>query len=306
MIISQTGIWSSSDNQITEVRHSGRTRALTDFSRKHLSIRCTDGEALIIYSGIAQLRGQSTGDWLRRVVRNAQMTLDQMIELIRSQSDQHLAPLAGKARMPHVFRVGCWNIRGEPRLIIISNFEPGARVLKDRFLVKSWQVVNTAVRIIGAHLAISLADRSLLTRIQKEDIAPRSVRDYMKLLAAITYRAALHPQFGALISRTSLTAYLPAPDMAGREKASFAIQEIAAHELLEPYRFHLPPKESLGKRTRAPRIERGFDITELSDALMEIVAPSPPGAGAEALSAWYDNWSTKLSEELERRWNRKP
>jgi hypothetical protein len=297
MVISQSGIWACSDNRVTDLFRNGQTRPRTDFSRKHLSIKCTDGEGMIVYSGLAVFDGQQVGDWLRRSIRNVRITLDQMIDLIRSRADQDIAVWAAKASLPHAFLIGCWNARGDPVMVLVSNYEPGSRVVLDRFVVQSWHVVGTAVRIIGTYQAVAPRDFALLERIQRENVKPHSLRDFLKLLAAINYRAALHPTWGRFVSRTSLAAHVAEPDLTRRED-TFVVDEADAYNLLEAYRYELPPCGTFGPRTRIPLIDRGYDITDITDAMNEIAMPA--NMEPETLFRWVENFT----KEVLRRWER--
>jgi len=122
----------------------------------------------------------------------------------------------------------------------------------------------------GGVAAISAEDRDLLVRVSGKK--PRHHEDYQKLLAEVNRRAAMsrHPSAG-LVSKGSVGSYLPT-------KGDGPIASVLFGEALAP------------KRRAAPFLNRGIDMTEMTD----VIAPLQPG---ESLNE--QDWERALRRAVE-------
>src|SRR5215203_5332540 len=113
-IVNQWGIWQCSDLRLTTWPGG---KVVDDYSIKHVAVTATDGVALITYTGLGRVGGDSVADWLRRTIRGESRTIDETLVLIREAATKKLGSPAAKARIHHAFSVGAF-ARGQPWILV--------------------------------------------------------------------------------------------------------------------------------------------------------------------------------------------
>ena len=208
-IVAPWGIWQCSDLRLTRWP-SGEV--VDDYSIKHVAARCTDGTALISYTGLGRVGRDSVSDWLRRTIRGESRTVDETLIFIRENATSKLCRAAANLGIRHTFIVGAF-LAGRPWAVAVTNMSPD-RPLESPPVPEfntSAIMVGSPRRpmafVTGARDAVGPEDMALLDRISTR--RPKRPIDYRRLLAEINRRASKQRPFGKLITEACVTAYIP-------------------------------------------------------------------------------------------------
>jgi hypothetical protein len=208
LIVSQYGIWISSDHRLVEVSR-GRGRAIDNWSVKHIGFKSSSdgGAAVIAYAGVGRLSDVDISDWMREFMRGPQRTMDQHLVYLRERATIDLGPHVFKHQIRHMFSVGAV-VAGKPRLVQIRNFETGAlgRVgpATSSFGIAAREATGGVCTGFPDH--VSEMDRALLTTVANRK--PRDPEQFSALLAAINARVASSNRARLYVSSHCLTTYL--------------------------------------------------------------------------------------------------
>jgi hypothetical protein len=250
-MVNQWGIWQCSELRLTEWP-SGKV--VDDYSIKHVSVRTTDGAALIPYTGLGKVRGRYVSDWLRGIIRGESRTLMETLNLIRDRATAQLGPAAAQLGLHHHFSIGGF-IEGQPWAFLITNMDPanplgnpplGTFTGTSRGIHKYGpQVMVTG----GAKEALAQDDRALLKKIARRK--PIRPVDYRRLMAEVNKRASEQRPLGNLISKACVTAYIPpAGEPFEHEKHWWGLAKSANEPVIPMTLF-------------------GVDLTEVSQIMMD-------------------------------------
>jgi hypothetical protein len=208
-IVAPWGIWQCSDLRLTRWP---RGDIVDDYSIKHVTARCTDGTALISYTGLGRVGQYSVSDWLRRTLRGESRTVDDTLSFIREKATSRLGRNAASLGIRHTFIVGAF-LAGRPWAAAITNMSPDRPLERPptRTFNTSALMVGEDYRpmafVTGAREAVAPEDMTLLDRISTR--WPKRPIDYRRLMAEINRRASKQRPFGKLISEACVTAYIP-------------------------------------------------------------------------------------------------
>jgi hypothetical protein len=119
-IVNQWGVWQCSDLRLTA--WPGGV-VIDDYSIKHVSVRATDGAALITYTGLGKVKGEHISGWLRRTIRGESRTVEETLSIIRDRATAQLGDVAAQAGIHHTFSVGAF-LSGWPCAFLITNMDP--------------------------------------------------------------------------------------------------------------------------------------------------------------------------------------
>ena len=244
-IVAPWGIWQSADRRLT---NPSTGKVEDDASIKHVAVRCSDGTALITYTGIGRVHDVPTSDWIRHLIRGENRTVDQTLIMIREAATSTFPAIAPGFEL--TFNIGAF-LGKRPWAAVITNRQLNGSV-QTRFETSAIQVDqhNPGVMITGTRLAVSAADSSLLTKAARNK--PKRTRFYHELLAGVNLRASSHPTYGRLISPTCITVHMPAKG----EPVNF--------------RSHDPTAAATNQRGGGiPIVLFGIDMTEISSLVTE-------------------------------------
>ena len=101
ILINQSGIWQSSDLRLIDPRTG---YLMDDFSVKHVTLRCTDGTAVVAYTGVGSVGGVHISDWVRQILRGESRTVDQSLIFLRERATEDLGPIVN-GRFPHILDI---------------------------------------------------------------------------------------------------------------------------------------------------------------------------------------------------------
>jgi len=109
---------------LTDRRLSAPGRTPTDRARKFLMLETTDGRSLIGYSGLgATALGNEPGDWMSRVLRGRNLSVDQSIGVLAQAAKERLIPHIEKMRTNtvrgHVI-VATAQVNGKPEVFHVD------------------------------------------------------------------------------------------------------------------------------------------------------------------------------------------
>lgn len=209
-IVSSWGIWQCTDSRLTRWPD---VRRYEDSSIKHLHILCSDGSALITYSGWGKIRHQSVADWLRLQIRGRTLTLDETLILIREQATEKLGSISVKNRIHHTFNIGVI-LAGRPWGVVITNVQPTPPFDQNpplpEFNTSAVMVEQESLVLVtgGGRNAITQQDWQLLNKISKH--RPKRSADYRRVLADVNRRTSEQRSKAAkLVSKACMTSYMP-------------------------------------------------------------------------------------------------
>lgn len=247
-LIAPWGIWQCSDYRLVDARNG---QLMDDYSTSHLAVTCQDGSALIAYTGLCDLGGVHTWDWLRRILRGQAGTLNDTLGLIREAATATFGEKACELHVHHTFTVGAF-LNEKPWAIGISNIQP-VPDFEDHPPLPEFSISAVEVQeepfilVTGTREAVGLAElRALRRTVSKR---PKRPAEYRKLLANTNRKAAKHPLYGQRISTACLTSYMP-PMGASAEQ--------------EAYNWGA----ALPQNVRSiPHIVRGIDSTDILQSL---------------------------------------
>jgi hypothetical protein len=211
MLINQCGCWQSADFRGT---HPTSGCVVDDYLPKQIALRCTDGSALLAYTGVAaaKVANQTVrlSDWIRQILRGESRTVDQSLIYLRERATADLGPACAKHGMHHVFTVGAF-LGGHPWIAQIRNFPFAPGVLGPP--VRHFDTVAEQVADGGRFVALGTPDvvtpADLRTLHRVANIKPRQPKEFRNLLAAVNRRAAATTPNGRWVSPHCTTAYLP-------------------------------------------------------------------------------------------------
>jgi hypothetical protein len=202
-IINSSGAWQASDHRLVEPKTG---RIIDDASIKHVSLRCTDGAALLAYAGVGAIDDVTLSDWIREILRGATGPVEQSVNLLRGAATRDLGPIV-KGRFHHMFSIAAF-IQRRPWLAQIRNFSCATGDLLTEptgvFSTAAQEASNGCAAMFGAHDRVSASHRDLLRRVCSK--RPRSSREFEDLLAAINRRVA---SITSDVSPHCTTSYIP-------------------------------------------------------------------------------------------------
>jgi len=207
-IVNQWGVWQCSDLRLTEWP-SGKV--VDDYSIKHVTVRATDGAALVTYTGLGKVRGNYVSSWLRRTIRGESRTVEETLNLIRDRATSQLGNAAAGLGIHHTFSVGAF-IRGWPGAFLITNMDPADPLNRPplKKFTGTARMIHThgpQLMLAGTKGAVTHEDIALLNRIVGRN--PKRPLDYRRLMAGVNRRASQQYPLGNLISEACVTSYIP-------------------------------------------------------------------------------------------------
>lgn len=128
-VIEKGHIWQSSDHRITKINGD----LFDDKSIKHIHLNCTDGVALLSWTGLAELKDKTRLNvWLKDVLKAGIGTVDDTLKII---TDRASADIGGSFEL--VVSVGAF-INDQPWYYEITNLveDKGKTKLKNKFVIK--------------------------------------------------------------------------------------------------------------------------------------------------------------------------
>jgi hypothetical protein len=255
-IVAPWGVWQCSDHRVTWLRR-GRPIKTDDLSVKHLGVRCRDGSALITYTGLGAVDlakpDVHISDWMRRLLRGDNQTVDETLIRIRKAATAELAGPAATAGVNHTFVVGAC-LQRRPWVAVISNVRPplGSPPPLHRFETGAIQADEPRLLVTGdGQRAVSEDDRVLLRRVTER--RPSRPQDYSQLLAEI-HRRAKHSNHPArhTISEGCMTTFMPPSGYPLQGKVHWYDSD-----------------QSAGIPRPMPLMVFGIDISEMAKVLIE-------------------------------------
>jgi hypothetical protein len=208
-LVTSYGTWASTDHRLTSHPDG---RVITESSVKHVVITCSDGSALISFTGLGRVGRIDVSAWARGILRGEGRTVDETLIDLREQASRSIGPRAHSLGVQHAFLAGAY-LSGRPWALAIANIRhstPLAPVQLQPTFETSGVEATEPVLLVGGYgqYAVSDADRALITRISRR--RPARPRDYMQVLGDVTRRAAesSHPA-GRSISRSSTVVFMP-------------------------------------------------------------------------------------------------
>lgn len=186
-MFAKDGIYQSSDNRL-----SLPSGPCDDDAVKHLALVCTDGAALIGFTGLAKApNGQHMIEWLRESAVGEAGSVQQTLTAIGWRATREIggSPYRG-CRLEIV--AGAYTQEG-PKFVTIDNQwvrnSNGAPVVRREFYQVTFDVPTCRTYPAGSGTSyVSAADVALLSRCAGQK--PRSYENYLRLLATVTRRAA--------------------------------------------------------------------------------------------------------------------
>lgn len=166
-----------------------------------MAVLCSDGTALITYTGIGKVGGVTIADWVRHLIRGEKRTVDQMAILLRESATQTFPSLAPGEEL--TFNIGAF-VGGRAHAALITNRRLDGSV-QNQFEISAIQVQEHNPRFVvtGTREAVSKDDRALLKKMGSKKKRSRSNH---ALLAGINLRASKN---SSLISPACITAHMP-------------------------------------------------------------------------------------------------
>jgi hypothetical protein len=261
-LVSPSGIHVSSDYRLTDIVTRGPIEDF--FGSKQLSFSFDTWSVHLSFTGIAQIGGRKTLDWISEAMRNTPKSADPELAM---------ATLAAAAtsefrRIPKSLRqltmVAAMVRGGGPaRLFVLSCSErpigPPLATPLDQFEVYKFSADSPQVFVFGYTSAVSQADRKFLRKLNRGRDTPEEIR---ASLARINTRSAKRSH--DLISPGCLvTSVLPGGNVASENFG--CTPGIPAHMMVSPEMAKLIAK-SMGKRptfvqSRGARAEKGSVLT---------------------------------------------
>jgi hypothetical protein len=209
-IVAPWGVWQCSDHRVNWIKGRKVVRNEDD-SFKHIQVSCSDGVALITYSGLGAIDNDIyLSDWTRRQLRGETLSVDQSLIRIREQATAKFGRRAAGAGVSHGFLVGAF-IQGHPWLVAIWNMQwpPGSPLL-DHFRTEALSAKDEPRLVVFGQAgdAISKDDQALLKRVTQR--RPKRPEDYSQVLADV-HRRAKHSKHPArdTISEQCTTTFMP-------------------------------------------------------------------------------------------------
>jgi hypothetical protein len=206
-IVSQHGIWQSSDLRLTK---PGTRKVEDDFSIKQISFRCPDGAALLTYAGAGRVYSVHISDWIRQFLRGESYTVDQTLIQIREHATRDLGELLKKCDLKHMFSIGAY-IRGIPWVAQIRNFSVtphlGEGLVEHEFQTAALRVPDGTGMVVPWPCILSREDLALLINVSSK--RPRKPKEFSDLLAEVNLRTARSANSRGTVSEYCVTTYQP-------------------------------------------------------------------------------------------------
>ncbi|MFD9203886.1 hypothetical protein ACFWDP_37160, partial [Streptomyces anthocyanicus] len=183
-LVTQNGVWASTDHRLTGYPGGD---VITDGSVKHVIVRCTDGAALVSYTGIGRVDNLDVSTWMREVLRGESRTVDETLMDLQEQATARIGSQAKRLNVPHAFLAGAF-LGERPWAVAITNMgsptgsspERIQSVFETTALFADEPIVFAAG---SGRDAIVEADRELLHRVSTRK--PRRPEEFMRLLGDV-------------------------------------------------------------------------------------------------------------------------
>ncbi|WP_371599970.1 hypothetical protein [Streptomyces sp. NBC_00564] len=185
---------------------------ITDSSVKHVIVRCSDGAALVSYTGLGRVGALDVSAWMREVLRGESRTVDETLIDLREQATARIGSQAKSLNVQHAFLAGAF-LGGRPWAVAITNMgspagsSPGR--IQSVFETTALPAGEPVVFAAGSGRdAMVQADRELLHQVSSRK--PRRPEEFMRLLGDVNRRAAESGHPGArLVSRSCSVVFMP-------------------------------------------------------------------------------------------------
>jgi hypothetical protein len=119
-VVAPWGIWLASDHRLTRIPGG---ELLTDTSKKHLALRCTNGGVLVGYTGVGRVDGVDVSVWARDILKGESRSVNDTLQLLCAQSTEWLGPFAYRYALHHTFLFGAF-LGGRAWGGVITNMQP--------------------------------------------------------------------------------------------------------------------------------------------------------------------------------------
>jgi hypothetical protein len=210
MIVNRWGTWQSADLRTTNP-NTGKLE--DDHSVKQVILHCTDGDAIVAYTGIGAVGKVGLSEWIRHILRGEQRTVDQSLIFLREQATKDIGPIA-KQKYAHCFTIGA-TIGGRLWAVQIRNVENCEQLTSVPCTQASANFDTVAKEVgddgvffaLGPPGAVLQSDLDTLRRVTH--VKPQKEEQFRALLGAVNRRAASTPKGKRLISPHCFTVYLP-------------------------------------------------------------------------------------------------
>lgn len=213
-VISNKGIWQLFDHRLTV-----QGQPVDDMSLKQVYLKCLNGKAFISYAGLGKVKNTHISDWVRKLIRGADRTLDDHLALIADAATKKIAPLSKAMGLAHTFSVGGFK-DGEPVLSVVTNRikVKGADLIGDKFEILNWKIAEKSrpnfaiISVEGSgatHLSSDKEGKLIQGLIKRRARKPTLGQD---VAAALAY---LNKRVSGLDKRVSphcVVSYLKDPD----------------------------------------------------------------------------------------------
>lgn len=235
-VIRQDYVWQSSDNRVSI---EGKKR--DDDSIKHVSLRCPDGSGLLSYAGLAEIKGVTISDWIRKILHGETRTLEQSLILIAEEATKEISDKCELIMLVAAFS------NKETWLYQISNVQgQNWTSIDKKFSITKTPITEPVCYALGSGRShISKEDMSLLEKTKR--IHPRKTEEFLNLLIGINGRTAKRDS--EQVSESCVAVVMPAKG--------------------EPFSgiVYDPNKQSKKIRT-IPLVLFGIDTTDMMSELM--------------------------------------
>ena len=285
-VISNKGIWQLFDHRLTV-----QGQPVDDMSLKQVYLECLNGKAFISYAGLGKVKNTHISDWVRKLIRGTDRTLDDHLALIADAATKKIAPLSKAMGLAHTFSVGGFK-DGEPVLSVVTNRikDKGADLIGDKFEIKNWKIPDKSrpnfaiISVEGSGAARLSSDKDgklIQGLIKRRARKPTLGQDVMAALAYLNKRVS---KLDETVSPHCLVSYLKDPD-AGLQRMFWGWDEKA-------------------KKPMFKDISGAHDVAEIIEALL----PYTRAQLTTVLEAWkrgekaeLEVSTEKLNEELRKR-----
>lgn len=212
MPINSFAVWQCSDRRITVFERGKATEILDNESIKHVSVVCTDGTALVAYSGLGYTldRKQHVSEWVADSLVGEPYGLRDLLTRVREAATTDFGQALARHGVRHDFWIGGFQGTGEdndpkPWYAQISNHRPDTTV-QPGFEVRAMMATAPLVAGGGQLKAVLPEDWRQIRQAISSNPRPE---DMCQLLAFANRRAAEGGRPGAaLVSRECVSAYL--------------------------------------------------------------------------------------------------
>jgi hypothetical protein len=252
-VVAPWGVWQCADHRLTKAG-----RVVDDYSIKQVQLRCSDGMALICYSGVGQDAGKygvrDLSEWLRGMLRGEPRTVDQSLILIRERANAQLQALATQCGIWHQFSVATV-LGGRPWWAAITNArrpaQPGGTARLGSFETAAGEIKRGTMVLYTGPVFEPLPKQDVKLLLRLSQRGRRHPKEYSRILAMMNRRAAANPEFGHLISPHCQTVHIPI-------RRGVAV-EGAGHALGHYSDSARPPKPMV-----IPHLLFGIDLTDVT------------------------------------------